>query len=128
VKSSRVFNFDRGTSSQRELRQRVRRGHSELLCALQSLHDWIEYISTSRAAENYWHPNWQIRSEIKNSLALMSVANGDRALNLTNADWLSAEVEEEIEPVRRAESQRKGLKFMVFIDGKKASMKVICAP
>jgi hypothetical protein len=58
----------------------------------------------------------------------MSVANGDRALNLTNAEWLSAEVEEEeIDPVRRAESQRKGLKFMVFIDGKKASMKVICA-
>ena len=109
------------------MRQRVRHGHSELLRALQSLHDWIEYILTSRAAENYWHPNRQIRPEFKNGLALMSVANGDRALNLTNADLLGAEVEEEIERVRRAESQRKGLKFMVFTDGKKASMEVICA-
>jgi hypothetical protein len=63
---------------------------------------------TSRSAENYWDPNRQIRSEIKNNLGFMTVANGDRAQILTNAEWLGAEVEEEIERVRREESQRKG--------------------
>jgi hypothetical protein len=53
--------------------------------ARQSLHDWIDHILISRSA-----------------------ANGDRAQILTNAEWLGVEVDEEIERVRREESQRKG--------------------
>ena len=85
-----------------------RRGQTELQQALQSLHDWIENILASRSAEAYWDPNQQIRMEIKKTLALMSGPNADRAQIVTNAEWLGAEVEEEIERVRREESQRTG--------------------
>lgn len=46
----------------------VGRGRSELGSALQSLHDWIENLLTSRAAESYWDPNKQLRAEIKKTL------------------------------------------------------------
>lgn len=84
------------------------RGQTELRQALQSLHDWIENILASRSAETYWDPNQQIRMEIKKTLALMEAASGDRMEVLGNAEWLGAEVEEEIERVRREESQRTG--------------------
>ena len=84
------------------------RGQSELASALQSLHDWIENLVASRSAESYWDPNKQIRSEIKKTLALMAAAGGERARISANAEWLGAEVDEEIERVRREESQRKG--------------------
>jgi len=84
------------------------RGQSELQSALHSLHEWIEHRLTSRPAETYWDPNKQIRSEIKKTLALMTAPNGDRASILTNAEWLGAEVEEEIDRARRAESQGRG--------------------
>src|SRR6185295_6988014 len=84
----------------------ARRGQTELQNALQSLHGWIENILTSRSAEAYWDPNKQIRSEIKKTVALMTEMSGDRTQILTSAEWLGAEVEEEIERVRREESQR----------------------
>ena len=84
------------------------RGETELQQALQSLHDWIENILTSRAAETYWDPNRQIRTEIQNTLALMTGTGGARTQILSSAEWLGAEVEEEIERVRREESQGKG--------------------
>jgi len=84
------------------------RGKTELQNALQNLHVWIEYILTSRSAEAYCDPTQQIRSEIKKTLALMTASNDDRTQILTNAEWLGAEVEEEIERVRREESQRTG--------------------
>lgn len=85
-----------------------RRGQTELKQALQSLHDWIENILASRSAEAYWDPNQQIRTEIKKTLALMAATSGDPTQILNNAEWLGAEVEEEIERVRREESQRHG--------------------
>ena len=84
------------------------RGQSELASALQSLYDWIENLLASRSAESYWDPNKQIRAEIKKTLALMAQPAGARAELLSNAEWLGAEIEEEIERVRREESQRKG--------------------
>jgi tetratricopeptide (TPR) repeat protein len=84
------------------------RGQTELRQALQSLHDWIENLLASRSAETYWDLNQQIRMEIKKTLALMAATSGDRMEVLGNAEWLGAEVEEEIERVRREESQRTG--------------------
>jgi len=84
------------------------RGQTELQNALHSLHDWVENILTRRSAEAYWDPNKQIRSEIKKTVAIMTGTSGDRTEILTNAEWLGAEVEEEIERVRREESQRHG--------------------
>jgi tetratricopeptide (TPR) repeat protein len=84
------------------------RGETALQQALQSLHEWIENILTSRAAETYWDPNRQIRTEIQNTLALMTGTGGARTQILSSAEWLGAEVEEEIERVRREESQGKG--------------------
>ena len=84
------------------------RGQSELQGALQSLHDWIENIVTSRSADDYWDPNKQIRSEIKQILALTAMTIGDRTQIFTNAEWLGAEIEEEIERVRREEGRRHG--------------------
>jgi len=84
------------------------RGQTELQQALKSLHDWIENILASCAAETYWDPNRQIRTEIQNTLALMTGTGGARTQILSSAEWLGAEVEEEIERVRREESQGKG--------------------
>ena len=84
------------------------RGQSELQSALQSLHDWIEELLTRRSAESYWDPNKQIRSETKSTLALLSAPASDQASILANAEWLGAEVEEEIDRARRAESQGRG--------------------
>lgn len=83
-------------------------GQTELQQALKSLHDWIENILASCAAETYWDPNRQIRTEIQNTLALMTGTGGARTQILSSAEWLGAEVEEEIERVRREESQGKG--------------------
>lgn len=85
-----------------------RRGRDELRGGLQSLHDWIENLLGSRSAESYWDPNKQLRSEIKKTLALLAQVGGEHAQILTNIEWLGAEVEEEIERVRREESQRRG--------------------
>lgn len=84
------------------------RGQTELKQALQSLCDWIENILASRSAEAYRDPNQEIRTEIKKTVALMAQTGGDRAQILTNAEWLGAAVEEEIERVRREENQGDG--------------------
>jgi hypothetical protein len=84
------------------------RRQNELRNALQSLHDWIESILTSRSADDYRDPNKQISSAIKKTLALTARTSGDRTQILTNAEWLGAEIEEEIEGVRHEEDQRHG--------------------
>jgi tetratricopeptide (TPR) repeat protein len=81
-------------------------GRAELQSATKELYDWIEYTVNTRPHEAHWDPNKQIRGELKKTLTLVKESELNRSQVLLNAEWLGAEIEEEIERVRRDESRR----------------------
>lgn len=79
------------------------RGLPELRTGLQSLHDWLEHIVSSRTFELYWDPDRRIRSEILKTLEMAGDRDVDAVRLCAAADWVGQEFEEEIERARRDE-------------------------
>ena len=83
------------------------RGLKELESGMRGLHEWLDYVNQYAASSygQYWDLTNEIRSEIKDSLAMMSGKEVDLEKLIAGAEWVGTKMEEEIDIARRQESR-----------------------
>ncbi len=83
------------------------RGLKEIESGLRGLHDWLDYVNQYAASSygQYWDPTNEIRSEIKNSLAMISGKEIDGQKLIASGEWVGRKIEEEIDIARGQESR-----------------------
>ena len=74
---------------------------------LRGLHEWLGYANQYAAFSygQYWDPTNEIRSEIKNSLTMISGKEIDLQKLIASGEWVGRKMEEEIDIARRQESR-----------------------
>ena len=83
------------------------RGAKEILGAMRTIHDWLEYMERTRPFEAYWDPLREIRKAIEVHLA--SGPDNDLMISerlIADAEWLGNKMEDEIERVRQDERRQ----------------------
>lgn len=80
------------------------RGMKEIESAMQGIYEWLEYMNRTRPLQAYWDPMRQMRNSIEKDLQAGRDANPEQLM--ANAEWLGAEMEQEIDRVRRDERQQ----------------------
>jgi tetratricopeptide (TPR) repeat protein len=75
-----------------------------LSVALTAIRDQLDYLNTTRSGI-LWDPNKEIRSQIQTGLSLLSAPQPDWQKVLTTGEWVGQKLEEEIDLVRREESE-----------------------
>ena len=82
-------------------------GLKEIEGGLRGLHEWLDYVNQYAAFSygQYWDPTNEIRSEIKNSLTMISGKDIDWQKLIASGEWVGRKVEEEIDIARRQESR-----------------------
>jgi tetratricopeptide (TPR) repeat protein len=83
------------------------RGLKEIERGMRGLHEWLDYANQYAASSygQYWDPTNEIRSEIKNSLAMISGQEIDGQKLMASGEWVGRKMEEEIDIARRQESR-----------------------
>ena len=83
------------------------RGLKEIESGLRGLHDWLDYVNQYAAYSygQYWDPSREIRTEIQNTLAMISGKDIDRQKLIASAEWVGRKMEEEIDIARRQEAR-----------------------
>jgi len=83
------------------------RGLQEIESGMRGLHEWLDYVNQYAASSygQYWDPTNEIRSEIKNSLAMISGKEIDGQKLIVSGEWVGRKIEEEIDIARRQESR-----------------------
>jgi len=83
------------------------RGLKEIESGMKGLHEWLDDVNQYAASSygQYWDPTNEIRSEIKNSLAMISGKEIDGQKLMASGEWVGRKMEEEIDIARRQESQ-----------------------
>ena len=81
------------------------RGVRDIEAGLRGLHDWLEYINASRPFQAFWDPLRQIRSEIEKDLAMISGKDLNSPSLIASSEWVGHQMEDEIDRVRRDESE-----------------------
>jgi tetratricopeptide (TPR) repeat protein len=74
-----------------------------LAAALTAIRDQLDYLNSTRSGI-FWDPNKEIRSQIQIGLALLSTPQPDWQKVLSSGEWVGQKLEEEIDIVRREES------------------------
>jgi hypothetical protein len=82
------------------------RGVKEIETGMKGLHDWLEYIESSRPFEAYWDPTREIRGAIEKDLEKISAKDFDLQQLIADAEWLGQRMESEIDRARRDERRR----------------------
>jgi tetratricopeptide (TPR) repeat protein len=82
------------------------RALKEIESGLKGLHEWLDYANQYAAFSygQYWDPTNEIRSEIKNSLTMISGKEIDWQKLMASGEWVGKKMEEEIDIARRQES------------------------
>ena len=82
-------------------------GLKEIEGGLRGLHEWLDYVNQYAAFSygQYWDPTNEIRSEIKNSLTMISGKDIDWQKLIASGEWVGKKLEEEIDIARRQESR-----------------------
>ena len=82
-------------------------GLKEIEDGLRGLHEWLDYVNQYAASSygQYWDPTNEIRSEIKNSLAMISGKEIDGEKLIASGEWVGRKMEEEIDIARGQESR-----------------------
>jgi tetratricopeptide (TPR) repeat protein len=75
----------------------------EIESGMKGLHDWLEYINTSRPFTAYWDPTREIRSELEKDLAMISGKDIDWPQLIASAEWIGQKMEDEMDKVKRDE-------------------------
>jgi len=78
-------------------------GLKEIESAMKGLHDWLEYINSSRPFTAYWDPRREIRSELEKDLAMIAGKDIDWPKLIASAEWIGQKMEDEIDKVKRDE-------------------------
>jgi tetratricopeptide (TPR) repeat protein len=74
-----------------------------LAAALTAIRDQLNYLNSTRSGI-FWDPNKEIRSQIQTGLTLLSAPQPDWQKVLSTGEWVGQKLEEEIDLVRRDES------------------------
>jgi len=74
-----------------------------LAAALTAIRDQLDYLNSIRSGI-FWDPNKEIRSQIQTGLSLLSTPQPDWQKVLSTGEWVGQKLEEEIDLVRREES------------------------
>jgi tetratricopeptide (TPR) repeat protein len=74
-----------------------------LAAALTAIRDQLDYLNSTRSGI-FWDPNKEIRSQIQTGLSLLSTPQPDWQKVLSTGEWVGQKLEEEIDLVRREES------------------------
>jgi tetratricopeptide (TPR) repeat protein len=82
------------------------RGFKEIESGMRGLHDWLEYINSSRPFTSFWDPLREIRSAIEKALATSSGKDMDAEKLISTAEWVGYRMEDEIDRVRRDERRQ----------------------
>jgi tetratricopeptide (TPR) repeat protein len=82
----------------------LRESTKELAAALTGIRDQLDYLNSTRTGI-FWDPNKQIRSPIQTGLTLLSAPQPDWQKVFSTGEWVGQKLEEEIDLVRRDESQ-----------------------
>jgi tetratricopeptide (TPR) repeat protein len=82
-------------------------GLKEIEIGLRGLHDWLDYVNQYAAFSygQYWDPSREIRTEIQNTLAMISGKDIDWQKLIASAEWVGRKMEEEIDIARRQEAR-----------------------
>jgi tetratricopeptide (TPR) repeat protein len=75
-----------------------------LSVALTAIRDQLDYLNTTRSGI-FWDPNKEIRAQIQTGLALLAAPQPDWQKVLATGEWVGQKLEEEIDLVRREESE-----------------------
>jgi tetratricopeptide (TPR) repeat protein len=75
-----------------------------LAAALTAIRDQLDYLNTTRSGI-FWDPNKEIRAQIQTGLSLLSTPQPDWQKVLSTGEWVGQKLEEEIDIVRREESE-----------------------
>jgi hypothetical protein len=83
------------------------RGLKEIESGMRGLHEWLDDVNQYAAYSygQYWDPTNEIRSEIKNSLTVISGKEIDAEKLIAGAEWVGRKMEEEIDIARRQEAR-----------------------
>ena len=100
IKKIRAEASQRRKTNESQLRQSTQ----ELTTALTGLRDQLDYLNSTRTGI-FWDPNKEIRSQIQTGLSLLSAAQPDWPKILSTGESVGQRLEEEIDIVRREESQ-----------------------
>jgi tetratricopeptide (TPR) repeat protein len=74
-----------------------------LAAALTAIRDQLDYLNTTRSGI-FWDPNKEIRAQIQTGLSLLAAPQPEWQKVLSNGEWVGQKLEEEIDVVRREES------------------------
>jgi tetratricopeptide (TPR) repeat protein len=82
-------------------------GLKEIEDGMRRLHEWLNYVNQYAAFSygQYWDPTKEIRSEIQNSLSMISGNEIDWQKLIASGEWVGRKVEEEIDIARGQESR-----------------------
>jgi hypothetical protein len=75
-----------------------------LAVAFTGIRDQLDYLSKSRSGI-FWDPNKEIRSQIQTGLSLLQAPRPDWPKVLSTGEQVGQDLEEEIDLVRRQESE-----------------------
>jgi tetratricopeptide (TPR) repeat protein len=83
------------------------RGLKEIESGLRGLHDWLDYVNQYAAFSygQHWDPVREIRTEIQNTLTMISGRNIDWQKLIASGEWVGRKMEEEIDIARRQEAR-----------------------
>jgi tetratricopeptide (TPR) repeat protein len=82
------------------------RGLKELANAMGGLHDWLEYMESTRPLQAYWDPAREIRGAIEKELDRIKARDIASEELIANGEWLGKQMEEEIDRARRDERRQ----------------------
>jgi tetratricopeptide (TPR) repeat protein len=100
IKKIRAEAAKQRKTSETQLGERTK----ELAAALTGIRDQLDYFNSTRQG-TFWDPNKEIRSQIQTGLALLSSPQPDWQKILSTGEWVGQRLEEEIDLVRRDESE-----------------------
>ena len=81
-------------------------GVREMENGMKGLHGWLEYMESSQPHSSLWDPRREIRTAIEKALAMTSRKEITWQELASSGEWLGPRMEDEIDRVRRQESQR----------------------
>ena len=78
-------------------------GLGELQSGMKGIHDWLDHIEYNTPWGRFWDPEKKIRSEIENSLAMISAKQVNWEQLTASGEWIGRTMEQEIDEARRDE-------------------------
>jgi tetratricopeptide (TPR) repeat protein len=85
------------------------RGLKEIEGGMKGIHEWLDYINEAHRFSfgQFWDPAKEIRSAIRQDLAVMSGREFDMQKLIVSGEWIGQRMEEESDKARRDEARER---------------------